>query len=530
MLGRGTGGRKGRAVAATAADEAGFSMVESIVAITIAAMVFSGSALLLGQALKTTMFARQNQQAAEVVTAEIEALRALDYGALAMVASDLTGDAAVTGSPPATDHDGSGPLTSEALALSATGAVNPHIRTVSLNATDYTVTRYVSEVDVKADATSPQSLAKRVTVRVSWTSGGTVRERLASTLVARTRRGLPLPQFTFGSEIIKTVVPGGAVVLPKTITNRGARDRWNLTHVVNPVLAGFTWYRDVDEDAVFDSTIDTALTDTDGDLTVDTGMLEVDETVSLLLVHPGLPDPAAATYDIDMTARSSAQPLATGGTRVVTDTISTTAAVGCSGCVYEVLRLHNVLPVCSSSCGTNALDPLPLDTTDPLATSLSDFDKDLDSVGNTGDALRNGRVVVESTGTSTQANLANMVRWRYQMPTRTVLSGTASVRLYAAPLSGGTDGVTLNVFLRRMKSNGTIDAELGGKSHVVTGADASDFVLQTIDLPLSEVTMGQNTYLEVKVVVMDDPANTDTVRVAYDTTLHPSTFLMPVKP
>ena len=534
--GRPTPTRCGRGTTADRpADEGGFTIVETVLAITIAAMVFTATALMLGQALKGTLLARQNEQAAEVLTAEIEAIRSMDYAAIAMVPSDLTGDAAVTGTPAAVDHDRTGPLAAEPVSVSATGGVNPHIRTLQHNGTTYTITRYVSEV---TDTAVASARVKRVTAIARWQSGSREHERISSTLVTRTRRGLPLPEFSFGSKVSKVVAPGGQIVLPATITNRGARDRWNLSVTTTPTLTGtWSWYLDGGTAGTPDGVVgadDLALIDTDADAAsrVDTGYVEVDQTKVLLAVYDAtVPDPAAASYAVTLAAQSSAQPAATGGSATIVDTVQvvTPASASCPTCVAQTYVLHNTLPVCAASCDTKAQDPLPLDAAAATATGLFDFDTDTDTAAS---GLKGGRRVLEGGAGVTETSRAKMVRWSRQLGVATKVSGPASLRFHVAPLDSGTDGtVTFTTFLvKRANGGGSGDVVLASADTTVTGSLATSFELKQVDFTLPTTSFGKNDRIEVRVVVKDDATAADAIRIAYDNTTTAGTLTYSVIP
>ena len=517
------------------AQEGGFTVVETVLAMTIAAMVFTATALMLGQALKGTLLARQNEQAAEVLTAEIETIRSMDYAAIALVPSDLVGDTAVTGTPLAVDHDRLGPLPAEPVSVSATGAVNPHIRTLQHNGTAYTITRYVSEV---ADAAVPGARVKRVTAIARWQSGAREHERTSSTLVTRTRRGLPLPEFSFGSKTSKVVAPGGQVVLPATLTNRGARDRWNLSVTSTPTLTGtWSWYLDGGTAGTPDGVLgadDVKLTDTDADtaLRVDTGFVEVDQTKALLAVHDAtVPDPAEPSYVVTLTAQSSAQPTAGGGSASIVDTVQVVApaSASCPTCVAQTYVLHNDLPVCATSCDTKAMDPLPLDAATPTATSLFNFDTDTDTAAT---GYRAGRRVLEGGAGVTETGKSKMVRWSRQLGVATKVSGPASLRLHVAPLDSGVDGtVTFTTYVvKRSNGGGSGDVVLGSADRTVTGSLATAFTLTQVDFTLPTTSFGKNDRIEVRVVVKDDATATDALRIAYDTTTTAGTLTYSVIP
>ena len=105
--------------------------------------------------------------------------------------------------------------------------MNPHTRVISSavnNGVDFQVSTYVT----KASTTGADY--KRVTVVTRWTIAGHQRERMSSSIVTATSRGLPIPLFTFKvAANAQTINPNVDSVFKVEITNQGAPDRWDLT-------------------------------------------------------------------------------------------------------------------------------------------------------------------------------------------------------------------------------------------------------------------------------------------------------------
>ena len=79
-------------------DDGGFTLVEQVVALMIAAIVFTAAAYALIGGLKQSSFAQQNQQSADMLNQAVEDARALTYDQLAMRPTDLaTNDPLNTG-------------------------------------------------------------------------------------------------------------------------------------------------------------------------------------------------------------------------------------------------------------------------------------------------------------------------------------------------------------------------------------------------------------------------------------------------
>ena len=129
-------------------DESGFSLIESVIALTIAAIAFTALAAGMISSLKAAVMGRQAQQASDVLQQSMEQLRALGFDALAMRPTDLsTGDALSLSGCSCYDpvHDNTTGTAAEPLVLDAGGSVNPHVRSVTENATVYTVRSYVTK-------------------------------------------------------------------------------------------------------------------------------------------------------------------------------------------------------------------------------------------------------------------------------------------------------------------------------------------------------------------------------------------------
>lgn len=329
----------------------GFTLVEMVVAITILAGVFVALAGVLVNMLAVTLQSRQNQQAGDLISEVIENARESSYAAIALVddPADFSGGEISGTSPNYTfDPDGSGPLGDEDVVL-AGGSGFDHRRSETRNGTDFTIRTYVTQIVAPVDASNPASPVaeyKRVLVRASWERGRRTYTREADTLVALTRRGLPLPNFEFGEpdDVSVAAGPGGPeIVVTGVITNRGARDWWNfdlLTGSTRPSWAGdATIYLD-DGDGVLELT-DTELDDTDGDGAIDTGAIETDDFANLLFT---VDLPAGETSGTDLvlrvTATSGAQPDLDGASKSVDYTVDVAGTPPpCTTCSDVTLHL-----------------------------------------------------------------------------------------------------------------------------------------------------------------------------------------------
>jgi prepilin-type N-terminal cleavage/methylation domain-containing protein len=520
-------GRLSRALHA----EDGFTLVEMVAAVTIASIILIGGAGVLGGSLKAIVAARANSQAAELMSEQLEKLRAYDYSAVAMSPTDLSGDANITGVSPSQmfDPDGTGPLVAEAIVAASGGVVTPHIVTITRNSQAYTVRTYVTTPP--ADCQPNCATYKRITVRATWSSGGLSHTRQSSTYITQTRRGLPLPNFQLlntSSTSPIAVNAGAQLVLPFSIVNRGARDTFNLSIAAQPTLgATFTFYKDTTGNRTYESGSDTAASDTDLNGAKDTGQLATDATVPMLAVVTVPSETAAGSYLLTLTATSSGQPTATGATRTTDFDVTVSNDSACSGCTYTAMYLLNQYPACSTApCNTTAQANMPLQPgSAPTAATEPNFDTDVDSGPGRAVAKALLTPAFDSTTTSTMAT------WRYTVPQNTTLKGGADVviDLYAAAtgsgITPGTGVVTLKAYLNQSTSTSGTLANIASGTATVTST--GDFVHVRIRVTVpSNTTISRNRFIGVKVVV--DSASTTGAWLAYDAYAYPSVAWIPV--
>jgi type II secretory pathway pseudopilin PulG len=488
------------------AGDGGFTLVETVVAITILAGVFVSAGAVFSRMLIGTLFSRQNQQAADVISEEIETLRAQSYSAVAMNAADLTGDPKITTESGVQyyDPDGAGPIVREKVVTAVGGVVTPHIAVVTRNSTRYTVSRYVTD---PGDATGKY---RRVTVVADWVSGNKTHTRRSSTFVTLTRRGLPLPNFTFTGPVSVTQNQGTTLALPVTLTNRGATDSWSLSGTNQEGRAWTVrWYTD-DGNGWYDAGSDIQLTDSDGDGRAETPLLGTDVPLQLWAVVTLSSSEAGGDTHLVLTAQSNGQPSSPTGTASVTDTITVVAQASCSGCTYRTHYLHNSAAGGNTVAGVN----LPVDLTAPTATSLSNYDTNVDGVA--------GRKVTTG-GTNATASGSQMVNWRYQAPAKTTYNGNAVVTVWVMPASGTTSTVQMTAYL---------NYDGGGPSYTNAGSATASIPAGTwsqvqFTIPVS-FSLTKNKKFEVKLVTATGTGLTDAL-VAYDTTTYPAHVDMPVR-
>ena len=266
---------------AAPSNDAGFTLIETMVALSIATVVFTALAYAAINAVGSTYTARINQQAIDLATQQLETVRGLTYGAIGHDAADLSGDASVSSDGGTLSYqiaDG----TSEGLVIVTASGVTPHTRVVqdeTTNNISFEVSTYVTE---PGDADNADF--KRVTVAVRWTDNGKSHERLLSSLVSESTRGLPLPEFQLTplGETTQSVNPGANAVYGFTLVNQGAPDQFNIAPSPG---AGWTLYWD-DGDGSYDAATDTdELLDSASDGIADTGLMDPNEEVVFWAVY-----------------------------------------------------------------------------------------------------------------------------------------------------------------------------------------------------------------------------------------------------
>jgi len=525
----------------------GFSLLESVVALTIAGIIFTAFGASLLSAMRAVVVGRTVQQSANLADKSLESMRSLGYDAVAMRPSDLTvsdplGSAMTSCScfdPSKNLASGSG---TEALVLDAAGGINPHVTTTTLNSTVYTVRRYVTR---PADATGATS--KRLTVVVTWTRAGNTRTQIVGSTITPTRSGLPLPDFKFTPKTATAACtsPGGEQVFGFALTNNGARDSWT----VSSSGGSLTWAYYDDSGAgspgVYDDD-DVALPNTAGSPTV--GPVEPTTTQPFWAVATVSPTAPSATSTITFRVTSVADPtysqvvattLQVAGTctSVPAPTTSPTASPSpsptasappqpttCIGTVptaapngSATARSYYLANGATNVDNTTAFSLLPLaKQTAPTSTTLWNYSTDLAS--NTA-----GRYVATS-GSAT----ATTPEWRYQFSTVTKLTGTGVVTLWGAPANASSlTNLTFTVKVRTLSSTGTV---LSTVTTATAGSGAwgcTGFKPFGISVPFgsgSGTTITANSFLSVTVTVAGSPA-----LIAYDTTNFPAQVVLPVK-
>lgn len=501
----------------------GFSVVEAVVAITLLAAVFVLLAGLFSAMLINTVFARQNQQAIDIISEQIERIRSEVYEDTALRPTDIGSDCKIVlvGTVHHFDPDCGGPAApTEPIVLSATGTVSPYVSTVVRNNVRFTVSRYVTAVPDVLGAAS-----KRVTVHAQWTENGRRRQREAATIVTLNRRGLPLPKFSYRTAVTKTVNQGATLVLPGRIVNNGARDRFNLTAAAGGRTWSFRFYEDVNGNGQKDPADTTELFDTDGDGTRDTGLLETDAFKNFLVVHTVAPTELLGPVAVTRRATSAVGATASTGVATVTDTIVVATQL-CSGCTLVTSYLRSAGPPGADTVATNGVPMDALASTHVGGLPNYDTDKNDDP----GRTIVKGPLSPCGAGCppgSTETDVAKVASWTFAAPNVMTITGDLSLNLWLA-MEGkdATKNLSLVVHVLSQQDDLT-GAYVVQRSKTFTASPLgfADFAPVEVRVPVNFV-IGQNRNIEVRVLA--DTGSGANVWLAYDTAAHPSHVVLPV--
>jgi len=523
----------------------GFSLLESVVALSIAGVIFTAFGASLLSAMRSVVIARTVQQSSNIAEQSLESMRSLGYDANAMRPTDLATNEplAIAGcscfDPKANSATGPG---TEPLALDAAGSIFPHVTTTTTNATVYTIRRYVT---LPTDSTGVAT--KRLTVVVTWQTAGSARKQIVNSTITPTRSGLPLPDFKFTPKTATAdcVSPGGVKVFGFAVANNGARDSWvastsggteswdfygddgpsspgvygiddtelstvvggSLLGPIEPTTTQTIWARaDVDASAFTGtSTITfkvTSVADGTYSQTVATTLQIATTCTSLPVTSPT----AAPSPSPTPTAIAPPQPT------TCTGTVPTASPSGSSTSTFYYLANGS-----TNTNNTTASAQLPLlRLTAPISTSLWNYSTDLSS--NTA-----GRYLA-NTGTPT----ATTAEWRYQFAGITRLTGTGVVTLWGAPANGSSlTSLTFTVRVRTLSSTGTVLTTVTNSTVGSGSWGCAGFKPFGVSVPFgsgSGTTIPANSFLSVTVTVAGSPA-----LLAYDTTVFSPQVVLPVR-
>ncbi len=493
-----------RAVLRRRQEADGFTLIELIVALTIATVVFSAMAAAGLAGVRASVVARQNQQAVDVLNRLVEQTRGVNYATVAMVTSDLqVGDNAITTGPTPkyTVPNGVG---QENVWAKSTGSVNPHVETAPSSTTadgvEYITKTYVTTPTGTGLDSAGQPYQKRLTIVATWTTYGQTHERSISTVITETTRGLPLPRYSVvpTSPTTTTKTPGSTLTWGFQVINRGARDTFNIA-----ASTGTTWtyYVDSDCNGSREPGETTALTNTDsalGDTRPDTGKIDPNNNPPFCVVAQR-PIPAAelGVSTVTFNLQSSAQPTADGAV-VGVGAYTVTVTNGSTGGSATPTGTGTAPPstVCAptpSGAGTpfgfrNGTTATSGDTASQLVNSMTEnicLNQPASANYSTEAGAGTGRSLTTG-GSATSTAAAQVAEWRWNPSTnKTVAAGTATVSVVVScPVAGAN--VTLNGAIGTFhdKLTGTW-AQEGAGSTTVSCATANSWARVTIPMTIA---------------------------------------------
>lgn len=533
--------------------ESGFSMVEAMVAMTLAATILMSAAYAMYSGLNATVTTKLQQQATALGSEAIEVGREVEFDLLSMNTPDLvvaTDSKLLTtcGGLAGTrffDPDGPGPISCEQIVHTTSGgAVAPHVENRSVEGTPYVIKRYVTCTAPMTTDTPPLCPGvKRVVSIVEWTDRGLPKSLLSTTLVTRARRGLAVPKFVLTPTTqSKVVAHAGTVVFAHAIQNLGISDEYELTITVPGDRSWSTadscsgsacirLYTDVDANGIYDASTDVPqLTDTDGDGGKDVPPVAATEVFRFLIVLTvqGEGNDPAGAVNLPVVATSQ-----TDGSvsRTATDTLFI-------GSTTLLKHLHNNPPRVGGippSSDTSYQFDMPMDSTAPTANSLVRYS--VDAPNALGCANQLGRCIEPSTANessdpSTNQNKPRIANWVMPVTSSTTLNGIQSVRIFVSRIGGACGGPFNFVAYLRDKATaaGTAGTLLGTvTSQTLNLTDLSGVcapIPVTFDFTVVTGVIAAGRFLEVKLVL--NASSVAPAMLSYDTTGFPATLLLQV--
>ena len=298
------------------------SLLETMIALSIAMVMFAALGAVSLAGVRSVVISRQNQQAADVLNRAIERARSIPFQNLTMKTTDLADPDISTGTPQQYTVPGIG---AEDVDAKSVGAVAPHKTTESPDGkVQFILRRFVTLPTTATLDINGIPSVRRFTAVVSWNAYGRTHTRVASTLITDTRRGLPLPNYLLQAiaPTEQTKQPGNAVSFAFTVRNLGARDTFNIT----ASSGAWDFYADTNGNGTLDVDDDPATTDADlslgngdaaaGNSDPDTGALEPNQT-KRFFARRTITEASGTTVTTSFTTVSAAQPLEAAGTKTV---------------------------------------------------------------------------------------------------------------------------------------------------------------------------------------------------------------------
>lgn len=525
--------------------DAGFTLIETMVALGIAMVMFAALGAVSIAGLQSVVLSRQNQQAADVLNRAVEQARSLPFGNLSMKTTDLGGDPAITGTPPT--YVVPGGIGAEPVEARSVGAIAPHITTESPDGkVQFGLRRYVTRPASATTDISGFPSVVRFTAVVSWSAYGKSHSRTTSTLITDTRRGLPLPNYLLQAlaPTSKTQNPNTEVTYAFTLRNLGARDAFNIT----ASSGAWSFYIEDTGNETLEAGADPATNDAPmgnfdavaGNSDPDTGQVEPNRTVRFYATRT-IGSTESGTSSITFTATSIAQPLASGGTKAVTVTLTVqTGSVATPG------------PTPGPSCPST-----PAGAVATGGTTLTSFFLTNRPVGTTSTTTHNAMARAECTvqgsdndfssedpgrsvgrvirpGGNAGNVASNMAaEWRYQVASNTLVQGTAVLQFKfrctsaTGPTTSGS--ATFQAMLgERSNDNGNLSGFTAVSSATTASLSCPSSGWATVNIPIgASMTVNKNKWIAVRLVTSSTSSR---VLVNYDSPNAMSFVSLPVAP
>lgn len=490
------------------ADE-GFTIIEATVSMALLAILVATVSAAILSSLSAIQRVRWYQQATALGNEAVENTRDLTFDDLVMSSADATVGADplidTSGPDPTFDPDGPGVLVPEKLVITpAGGAIDPHtLPTRTIDDQDYTIHRYVTWVDNDVQG-GPDEDYKRVVVRIVWEDKGADRVYTTSTFITEARRGLPTPKFEVAPDIQEqTVDPGFQVVFSYGIENLGIVDTYDIDWTVP---AGRIWtiipYLETSGNDDFDAG-DTVLIDTNGNGIRDTGSVGTGDDVLVHFVWTLLPADALGTEVIPFSVTSGAD---------ATESKIVSGVLNVGGASTKLYLHDNPFP----PTGNQSTEERYLMTADiPTQSTLYNYSTDLD--------VEPGRLV--QPGGSATSSRQTKAQWIYQAPEPLQLVGNLILNTWVANDAANCNQPVAIVAVIRQKNS----ANAGGGTVLGTATGTLNLTcsFQQIGTTIAvSHTVPKNKWVEVTLYINGTITNRP-MRVAYDTTVYPSSLNIP---
>ena len=535
--------------------QAGLTITEALMAVLVSVIILTAIAAALATGLKSNQVVKANEQATGIANKQIEDARNKPFDSLQHLTSDIQSDPDVTGTLPTLKFRpiASGPLEPIVHGSATAGQITAHVTTESIQGLTFTVKTYVTVADSGTTSLGTSvNQTRRVTTIVSYKHAGATFHARSSTVITRSRRGLPEPKYEVSTNTSSVFGAWNAdLVLYHSIRNLGVTDAYDVKPPVGSRSAWngqFTIHGDVNGDGFYTPATDTALTDTNGTGFPDTGNVATDETVGVFIVYHVPPSEPYGSATVTTTFTS-------GADASVVQTVTDTANINYALNLYYPYNQSDFTPpptdsplVGTFSDPTNYPWPMRMDPNPPGDDStgvFQPFDVLPDYSTNQGGGYTGpGRLLRQRlTGTPTfnesllTADPRYVAVWDHQIE-GTVFGPAAYLYIWAANhkdvgSSNCAKPIKLKVYINKVTGSPTATptaiatAPLIWSKQLALGsspeADPSwtgggcEFTWQLygVAIPDTAFATGAPTkYLQIR-VVMDDPGRTEPVLLAY---------------